>query len=88
MFWGYTDKTQPLQLSGLDGLDGFSGGGYSSSGDIFDAVFDDASKNNSLYGLQEEFRKIFEQNQEKVLSLLGSVYKGLTHLDIEMLQNR
>lgn len=80
MFWGYTDKTQPLQLSGLDGLDGFSGGGYSSSGDIFDAVFDDASKNNSLYGLQEEFRKIFEQNQEKVFESSGERIQGFDTL--------
>lgn len=71
MFLGQTDTTRPAELSGSDKLQGFSGGGYSTAGDIFDAVYDDAKMNNSMFGLQQNFQDLYETNADRVFELTG-----------------
>ena len=80
MHLGHTDTTQPAQLRGADRLVGFSGGGYSSYGDIFDAVFNDARDNNSMFGLHQTFQDIYQANSKMAFDLAGESIPGFETL--------
>jgi hypothetical protein len=80
MHLGHTDTTRPAQLRGEDSLLGFSGGGFSSYGDIFDAVYDDARDNNSMFGLQRTFYDMYEANGKLVYNLTSEDIPGFAPL--------
>jgi len=80
MFLGQTNNTQPAELVGKDRLNGFSSGGFSSYGDIYDSVYEDAKQNNSMFGLQNNFNDIFVKNQEKVFELTEQEIPGFETL--------
>ena len=77
---GHTDTTQPAPAKGMAALRGFSGGGYSTSGEIFDAVFDDAEKNNSMFGLHQEFQDLYQENSKRAFDLVGENIPGFETL--------
>ena len=77
---GHTDTTQPAQLRGADSLIGFSGGGYSTSGEIFDAVYEDAKINNSMFGLQQSFQDMYQANSKIAHELAGESLPGFDTL--------
>jgi hypothetical protein len=71
MLLGHTDTTKPATLRGTDRLRGFSGGGFSTSGEIFDAVIKDSTDNESMFGLQQVFHDTYTENMRRVLDLTG-----------------
>tara|TARA_R110000744_G_scaffold247892_1_gene364341 strand:- start:2546 stop:4495 length:1950 start_codon:yes stop_codon:yes gene_type:complete len=80
MLLGHTDTTKPAPMRGTDRLVGFSGGGHSTSGEIFDAVFDDAEQNNSLFGLHQGFQDIYTENSHQAYKLAGQNIPGFETL--------
>lgn len=80
MHLGHTDTTKPAQMRGADRLIGFSGGGYSTSGEIFDAVFADAEQNNSMFGLHQGFQDIYQENTKRAFDLAGEAIPGFETL--------
>ena len=80
MHLGHTDVTQPAQMKGTDRLVGFSGGGYSTSGEIFDAVYEDAKNNNSMFGLHQTFQDNYQANSKLAHELAGESIPGFETL--------
>lgn len=77
---GHTDTTKPAQMRGTDRLVGFSGGGYSTTGEIFGAVYEDAKNNNSMFGLQQTFQDTYQANSKLAHELAGESIPGFETL--------
>jgi hypothetical protein len=69
MFLGQTDTTRGSKPAEGDRLSGFSGGGFSTTGDIFSAVYDNAKNNESMFGLQQNFQDIYTKNSQMAQDL-------------------
>jgi len=80
MLLGHTDTSKPAPARGLDRFQGFSGGGFTPYGEIFDKVFFDGMMNNSMFGLQQEFADIYAENTRLAFNLAGEHIPGFETL--------